>query len=139
MMGEFERLAQSVVEELSCRENEGILVSDIPMLIESCCSEAVNCYPGVPSVCHEKLVLLSLKSKLHTKGVGHISFQKALELLVRHMQGSCSGSTRIAVLITDNWDVKALDFWRHNIVRIQHNALVEIYMISGSKVTRIAI
>lgn len=140
MMGEFEHLVQEIAGQLSRRENEGVRSAEIPSLIQDSLSgEAVNCYPGVPGRCHEKLVLLSLQSKTYTAGGGHLSFRKALEYLVRHMQGSCSGNTQIAILITDNWDAKALDFWRPNIKQIQGTAFLEVYMMTGDNITKVTV
>ena len=139
-MGEFEQLAQRIAEELSRRQEEGIRSSEVPSLVDRCIGgEVVNCYPGVPSGCHEKLVLVALESKSYTTGGGHLSFRKAIEHLVRHMQGSCPGKTRIAVLITDTWDAKVIDFWRPNIEQIKGNSFLECYVISGGSVNQVTL
>lgn len=48
--------------------------------------------------------------------------------MVAHMQGRGRNITKEAVLITDSWDSKEYDFWKHNLKAISEEANLEIYL-----------
>lgn len=139
-MGEFGSMARQIAGEIAERRGDGggIRATDIPDIIEQAFGSEVNCYPGIPSGCHSKLVLVSLESKRYKQGRGHLNFSQALQYLVRHMQGSCPGITRSAVLILDTWNPNEIDFWLPNIQQIQRSAYIEFYMLSGNGCRRVS-
>ena len=66
------------------------------------------------------------------------TFAYMLERLVRHVQGSCAGTTREAVLITDTWNPEAFERWRSNLETIRQSVSLAIYLIGeGSLCTRL--
>ena len=97
----------------------------------------VNCYPGVPgNACHQLAFFISLSGK-RAKGRGHISFERILEILVRHVQGICIGVTKHVVLITDSWNAAEYEKWQPNIKAIKDSGVVvEAHLlVEGSVVT----
>ncbi len=61
-----------------------------------------------------------------------------LERLVRHVQGSCAGTTREAVLITDTWNPEAFERWRSNLETLRRTTALGIYLIGeGTLCTRL--
>jgi len=66
------------------------------------------------------------------------TFAYMLERLVRHIQGTCAGTTREVVLITDTWNPEAFERWRSNLETIRQTASLAIYLIGeGSLCTRL--
>ncbi len=101
-------------------------------------SGLVNCYPGFPTnICCREAFFISLTSGQYLSQRGrHLSFRKALELLVQHMQGHCKTTTKVAVLIFDSWDPDAFREWELNIEQIQlDGAHIEIFLITGNNIT----
>lgn len=143
-MGEFKSLARGILDRILEGERE-IHPTEIPELIAGgghVGKEPFHCYPGgEPSDdCYSLAVIVSLSSKRNTVlRSGHLDFEKALEMLIRHMQGTCVGVTRTAVLITDSWHPDAFEKWHSNIDQIGKKALVEIYLLAGHQVTEIGI
>ena len=119
----------------------GIKRGELPEIVSRSVGSEVNCYPGIPgSVCHNKAFFISLKSPRYIQGNrGHLSFRQALELLVKHMQGTCSGKTRSAILLCDNWDARAFADWESNLQNIKQNSDLEIYLLAGDKISEIEI
>jgi len=144
-MGEFEeiaeRLAKIVDESVGAG---GIYSEDIPGIVSKIAGDIlhqqINCYPGVPcSDCYETAKFVSLNSKASAIGRGHLSCRKALEKMVQHMRGQCPGKTKIGVLYTDSWDVKAWDDWKaiiQNIMSVD-NVYIEAYLMIGGKKVQI--
>lgn len=101
----------------------------------------VNCYPSrIKSGCKHEAYFISLRSQRYARGSGHLTFRKALECLVQHMQGSCDGITKIAIIVTDSWDEKAFDDWYDNVEQIKRQGrIVQAYIISGNNVSQMRI
>ena len=99
----------------------------------------INCYPGTPGRgCFDVAFFVSLTCSKYKSGNGHLSFKEALEHFVEHMQGTCAGITKHAVIITDNWDPNVFVAKVDNIKRVQEaGACVEIYLLADGKPTRI--
>jgi hypothetical protein len=54
--------------------------------------------------------------------------------LIRHCQGSCSGTTTYAVLLVDNWDDDIAKFWEPNIQQLKYKGvIIEVRMMIGGK------
>jgi len=132
--GEFQNVANRIAREIVERSNakEGISPKDLPEIVARATNKEINCYPGYPcNACYPEAFFISITNPRHTKGYrGHLSCRQALEKLVQHMQGWCTGKSREAIMITDNWNADAFEEWRANIEQIRHNSLVEIYFLT---------
>ncbi|NHM26188.1 hypothetical protein G7K71_04060 [Desulfofundulus sp. TPOSR] len=142
-MSEFRRIVEklaSLIDELK-NNKQGIRPEGIPRIVQETFGReygAVNCYPGIPDPhCHDIALFISLSSPSYAKGKGHLNCRQAIEKLVQHMQGSCYRRTRIALLITDNWDPTAFDDWKANIRNIKTEAHVEAYLLAERNVSEI--
>ena len=107
-------------------------------------SSRVNCYPGgTPgNECYKVAFFISLESKRYISphGGGHLTFRKALEKFVQHMQGHCKGKTNVAVLIFDKYDPDALAEWQSNIEQTRSDgARIEAFLITGDKVNPLSL
>jgi len=136
-LGEFYGIAKIIVGQINeMNEMEGGKVSpeDLSRIASSAVgAEEINCYPGIPGYgCCELSLFISLSSSLNIKNKGgHLSCRQAIEKLVQHMQGTCIGQTRAAVLITDSWDADASHEWFKNLEQISMHSHLEIYLIAG--------
>ncbi|WP_307403062.1 hypothetical protein [Desulfofundulus luciae] len=142
-MSEFRRIVEKLailIDELK-NNNQGIRSDDIPRIVQEAVghgSGEINCYPGIPSSrCYDIALFISLNSPSYAKGKGHLNCRQAIEKLVQHMQGNCHRRTRIALLITDNWDPAAFYDWEANIRNIRAEAHVEAYLLAGRNVSEI--
>lgn len=104
-------------------------------------SGLVNCYPGVPgNVCCREAFFISLTSTRYipSRGGGHLTFRKALETFVQHMQGHCKGRTEVAIFIVDSFDPDAFCEWQSNIEQLRSDgAHIGAFLITGDKVNPI--
>lgn len=150
-MGEYSRIAEALIMAIRDSKqdgnSDGITPEDIPVIVGSAIglqpitengrvTGAFNCYPGIDGYgCCDLAVFVSLRSALNTRGKRrHYSFSEILQWIVRHMQGVCKDHTRCAVLVTENFDLEELNFWRPNLKRIMEHAHLEIYLIEGGHV-----
>ncbi|PTB99508.1 hypothetical protein C9993_02690 [Marinobacter sp. Z-F4-2] len=79
--------------------------------------------------CCSTLIVVSLSGN-NAKGSGHLKFCDALEHIVRHSQGACSGITRNIVLLTDCWVAKDYQKWFNNLENIKTEvSIFETYLI----------
>jgi hypothetical protein len=115
--------------------------TEVGGIVTSSLGHDVNCYPGHPtSACFPEAFFISLQSKKRTKRrQGFLSCRQALEHLVQHMLTYCEGRTRVAVLITDNWDADAYDQWFPSIEKIKQSARVEAYLITNKGTSQVNI
>ncbi len=142
MNGEFEYLeiAQRILDRIKkCKAEKACQITpdDLVELVVANSGD-INCYPGAPNnECCQVAFFISLTSGRYLSQRGrHLSFRKALELFVQHMQGHCKTTTKIAVLIFDSWDPDAFGEWESNIEQIQlDGAHIEIFLITGNSVT----
>jgi hypothetical protein len=136
-MGDYRSLVDRIVSSIG----EGCIKSqDLPLIVGEYYDSDFNCYPGIPGAgCHDEAFFISLNSKKLATGRGHITFRKALEHLVQHMQGYCSNITKTAIIITDEWDSNAIDDWQVNIEQIKSKAHIEAYLITNRSITEINI
>ncbi len=140
-MGEFENAARSIADAILEKMASGKKVSpdEIDGILKQRLGE-INCYPGRSGHrCHRVAFFVSLKNKNYATGRGHLDFSTVLRLLVKHIQGNCPDITRYAVIVTDSWDDSVYWEWRANIENIKRSCLVEAYLITGGKVTSIAL
>lgn len=106
-------------------------VSDVENIVSSKAGD-VNCYPSkTKGTCKNVAYFISLTNKRYTKGNGHLTFTKALEYLVKHMQGSCPVITKTAILICDSWNPAAIEFWLNNIREMKKDKVVKAYFYPG--------
>lgn len=133
--GKYEAIARALQHEMQGRLDPsvpGISPTEIPDILgRSGIHHPFNCYPGTPDVtCCDLAVFVSLKSPQYTvRPRKHLSFESALLNMIRHLQGLCQ-NTREAVLITDDFNSRILEFWQPNLRQIQNNCRLEIYLIS---------
>ena len=133
------RISEGMLKEEEEGRGSGMSVAEIGDIIEANAG-SVNCYPGKPSgACHDKAYFISLTSKRYAKGAGHLSFRKAIERLVQHMQGHCVGFTKDAIVICDSWDPDVIDDWRSNIDQIKRTARIQAYLVSGNNISKMNI
>lgn len=120
-------------------EPGGISPTDIPEIVDSSNGCGINCYPGCPkSPCYEKAVFISLSGGLKGRWRGHLSFDDALEKIVKHCGGRCSTITKQIGLITDTWDAKSFDSWRQNLINFKRSGImIEVYLIAPGMVSEI--
>jgi hypothetical protein len=93
-----------------------------------------NFYPSdLPGSCCEVAFFSSLMGRrwdLEKKE--RLSFEEMYKLLISHCQGECSDVTKVAVIITDNWDDNVAEFWQPNISRLKKSGVVvQVYLIIG--------
>lgn len=142
-MGEFKSFVEKFSRMLKERINDsGIYADEIPEIIDrSFNRNEINCYPGSPSnECFDFVLFIALQASPYAKGKGHLSFEKAIEKIVQHLQGYCAGKARNAVFITDSWDPKVFEKWRSNLKQIIRTVtLFEIYLLSGDSISEIRI
>jgi len=142
-MGEFQRVAERIAQGIfkhKEKHEEGVRPDEVPEIIMGATGQRkINCYPGIPGYgCFNEAWFVSLTSQAYKgRKRGHLSCRQAIEKVVQHMQGSCFNKTRVAVLITDNWDVIAYDEWKANFQQIKSAAHIEIYLMSGPSVSEI--
>jgi hypothetical protein len=135
MNSAIQRIADIMGDSEMMDTEKGIRPEDIGEIVGANAGQ-VNCYPGIPGGgCHPAAYFVSLTSKRYAKGRGHLTFRKAIECLVQHMQGHCIGKTQVAVILCDNWDSAVIDEWRFNIEQIKRHASVEAYLISGRNIS----
>lgn len=145
-MGDFRKVAEKVAIVLDeLRRKGGVSPAGIPGLLEQAMGDgisSVNCYPGFPGdECHEIAYFFSLTSKSYRGNThGHFGCKGVLQKLVQHMQGHCLGKTRIAVVITDNWEAWAYDVWKSNIDEIKKAGnLLEVYLLTHRNASEIQV
>ncbi len=130
------RVGEEIADRIAHRIGDGerIRSADISEMIPG----DVNCYPSNrKGGCKRVAYFISLKSKRYAIGGGHLTFRKALERLVQHMQGSCPEITEVAILLSDSWDAEVLDDWHNNIETINRQGrIVEAYIIGENSVIR---
>ncbi len=140
-MSELTDIAQRLARRLAeASAEDGISVPAIVDIVSgSGRGEAINCYPGIPCHdCHGLAVFVSLTSPEYKgKHRGHLTFRKAVEMLIRHMQGTCARHTHGAVLIVDSWDPYVVSEWRPNLRKIASDAHMEIYLVGSGTVAPI--
>jgi hypothetical protein len=153
-MGEFkgnvERILRDIIEKSkdegrtndSYELPEGIDPEELPVIVEGSNPDGsrrpVNCYPGMPSnQCFDTAYFFALgKPYIRTKR-GNYTCRIAIEKVVLHMQGYCPDKTRYAILVTDNWDKNAYDYWYYNLQRIKGKAYMEAYLVTYKGLTEI--
>ena len=60
-------------------------------------------------------------------------FEEMYKNLIKHCQGSCQGTTKVAVIVADNWDDDIAEFWQPNINQLKMNGVVVLVnLIIGS-------
>lgn len=94
-----------------------------------------NFYPSeYYSHCCQVAFFTSLTgSRWNLKNSERISFEEMFRYLIRHCQGTCSGTTTYAVLLVDNWDDDIAQFWRPNIEELKRKGIiVEVRMLMGN-------
>lgn len=129
-MTEFEGIAEKILKagksgKLSSKD-QGRVVGEALGMPKG--KETYNCYPGVPGEnCYELAFFIALKSP-EVVNQGRTS-KKAFEEIVNHMFGYCQGFTRVAVMVTDNWDPVIFNKWKQALLRIKREAHLEIYFI----------
>jgi len=146
-MGEWKEIAAAVIRTGTAMREDGMTgiaprdLADIVGRASGLGSRNINLYPGIPAdTCHDLAVFVALRSPEYTRSRrGHLAFAEALQLLVRHMQGACTGNTRTAVLVCDEYDRASLDFWRPNLRAIMKNAHLEFYLIEGGHVVELPV
>lgn len=138
---EYLEVAERILDRIKkCNVNEAaaITTKDLVELVGAN-SGLVNCYPGFPdNACCRKAFFISLTSNryISSRGGGHLTFRKALEVFVRHMQGYCKGRTEVAIFIIDSWDPDSFSEWQSNIEQIKKEGAHVIFLqITGDKVT----
>lgn len=145
MKGEFGRVVARICNQIYRGERDGkIRAKDIPSILSNSLGGGnwdVNCYPGEPShACHNIAYFFSLSAPdVIDKKRGHLKFEDAIEKLIQHMQGHCTGITKYAVLVTDSWNARVAYAWSRNIKEIKENCHLEIYLINKSGPTLIYI
>lgn len=95
-----------------------------------------NFYPsGFHSHCCQVAFFTSLSGqRWNLKDDERISFDQMFKYLIRHCQGSCSGTTTYAVLLLDNWDDDIAKFWEPNIEQLKRKGVtIEVRMMIGSR------
>ncbi len=148
-MGEYQGIAAriaSVLEE--AKHNGGINAGEIPDIVADCFGRGVgeiNCYPGIPGApCCDYSVFVStrVRSPVH-RGMqqrrGYLNCRDAIEKIVQHMQGFCSGRTRVVFFLTNDWNVDAFEDWKANLQQIKGVAHIEVYLMTGWTVSEINI
>ncbi|MBO8093639.1 MAG: hypothetical protein J7D60_10045 [Prosthecochloris sp.] len=146
-MGEWKEIAAAVIRAGAAMREDGMTgiaprdLADIVGRASGRGSRNINLYPGMPSdTCYDLAVFVSLRSPEYTRSRrGHLVFAEALQLLVRHMQGACTGNTRTAVLVCDEYVQASLDFWRPNLRTIMQDAQLELYLIEGVHVVELPV
>jgi len=94
-----------------------------------------NFYPSkYPSNCCEVAFFTSLNgNRWNIHDNERISLENMFKTMIKHCQGSCFGITKYAVIITDNWDDNAVDFWRHNFEKMKTDGIeIEVYFLIGN-------
>ena len=94
-----------------------------------------NFYPsGISGVCCEVAFFTSLTGRrwdLEKKE--RLSFEEMYKVLISHCQGNCLDRTKVAVIVTDNWDDDIAEFWQPNISRIKKSGVVvQVHLIIGN-------
>ena len=112
-----------------------------PRAIAGLLSELVpgrfNCYPGLPGDgCHDVAFFVSLERE---RKRGRLTLKEAFSELNSHFDTKCPGSTKVVVLITDNWDPNTVATWRGTIQRLRQQAQIELLLISGGRAIRMDI
>jgi hypothetical protein len=98
----------------------------------------INLYPyGEPGRCCDFALFLSLQTVayIEPRSRGHMSCARAIEEIVKHMQGKCPDITREALFLTDYWDGAAFQSWKIILHQIQRHACLEVYLLGGKKVS----
>ena len=126
-MGDFSRIAGKIAERIY---QGPIGIRELNDIVGSIFGN-VNCYPGQKTdVCCLDALFVSLTSKHHKQGNGHLSLRDALEALVQHMMVKCKGSTQSATIITDNWQPDDFERWKESIeLLISNGNQIEIYLL----------
>jgi hypothetical protein len=130
-----------IAKEIDDDKEGKIRGQDIPDLIRKGYPYPANCYPGEPGKdCFETSFFVSLTARRYANpDKGHLSFRETLGYFVRHMQIQCSGTTKQAVLLTDNWDPDAYDEWKPVIDELKHTEKIEAFLITGGTYSNIRI
>jgi len=130
-VGDFSRIAGIIASRIiqgpiGVKELNDIVCLEFPNM---------NCYPGQkPDVCCLDAFFVSLTSKQHKQGNGHLSLRDALEALVQHMMVKCQGKTHSATLITDNWLPDDFARWKDSIeLLISSGIQIEIYLLLNGR------
>lgn len=95
-----------------------------------------NFYPsGFHTHCCQVAFFTSLSGqRWNLKDSERISFDEMFKYLIRHCQGSCSGTITYAVLLVDNWDDDIANFWEPNIEQLKRKGVtIEVRMMIGSR------
>jgi hypothetical protein len=128
MNAELHSIAEHIAKAAA---DGGLSVNQIVEIARSRLGE-INCYPGEPGDCCQKIALFfALHGELR-KGKGHYNYAQILEEMVRHIQGRCPGITRYAVLIVDAWWHDHYEKWRANIETMKRGGVrIEAYLIGA--------
>lgn len=97
-------------------------------------SHFINCYPGYDyNLCCGFSLFVSIEGKA-AKGKNHYNFSKILEQFVIHVQGTCPGITKHAVIIVNSWKSDEYEKWKYNIQAIIDSGVeLEIYLIGPNE------
>ena len=144
-MDELGEVAQKIGSFIVESEYDGgVTIGKTPQIVEQSLGEkgndiygGFNCYPSNEhdSACHDLAVFVSLQSPLYATGRYHLSCREAFEVMVQHVQGTCSRQTQSVLFITDNWDARAYVKWHGNIQVVRQEVQLEIYILVDGKTT----
>ena len=142
-MGEFqhevEALARLIADARRNTEGGKLRSGELAGLAVEAANEVVNCYPGELVIgCCEKAFFISLSIKLAGSSRPHLKLNEAFDAMAKHCNGGCKKRTRVAILLTDNWDAELYEEWRPTIENFE-GVYFEAYLLNGDNVTRIRI
>lgn len=95
-----------------------------------------NFYPSdISGYCCEVAFFTSLLGdRWNLEKKEKVAFEQMFKNLINHCQGNCSGKTKHAVIVTDNWDDDIANFWQPNIDQLKRNGvIVEVHLMIGKK------
>jgi len=131
----FFKNAQEVVSQIYRNTSAAtITLKKLSELVKGIFGTSINLYPGTEgTACFNTAVFISIKAKGKQ---GHISHRNAIQTFIQH-NSSCQSKNNI--IITDHFDSQAFREWAGTIRRITSTVNLEMYLITGSKLTAIEI
>jgi hypothetical protein len=148
-MGEFINIAESLADSIQIvlqgervpDGGRGIEADDLEIMIDGARQlkdQDFNLYPSLfKGGCFDLAVFISLISPSYVnKRKGHLNLRQLMEKLVQH-SFSCSPTTTKYLVITDNWDPKAVHEWGSIQEQIiNQGKTMEIYLLSITQRSR---
>jgi hypothetical protein len=148
-MGEFINIAESLADSIQMvlyseqfpDGSRGIDADDLEIMIDAAGqlkNQNFNLYPSLfKGRCYDLAVFISLISPSYIyKRKGHLNFRQLMEKLVQH-SFSCYPTTTKYLVITDNWDPKAVHEWGSIQEQIKNQGkMMEIYLMSITQRSR---